>query len=749
MGTPAPGSARRRWRGWLAGLLLAIAGFIAYSPTFRAEFIWDDNDYVWRNPVLKSTQGLDGLRAIWIPRLTPQYYPMVFTSFWIEEQLYPDDPEARGGKQVVGYHVVNLLLHIGSALLLAAVLQRVGVGWGVSWATAWLFALHPVHVETVAWVTERKNVLSMFFFLLAALAYLRFDRERESRRLSAQDHAPTLARGGGAAHTPWSWYGLALLLFVAALLSKSVTASLPVVLGIALWWRSERLTVRRLWPLAPMLALGAAAGLHTGYLERVHVGAIGADWDFTLLDRVVIASRAILFYPWKILWPHPLLFVYPRWVINSGSIMSYWAVGVGIVLLAVLLLLWRRAGVRGPLAASAAYGVMIFPALGFADIFPMRFSFVADHFQYHASIGTLVLAAGSFAWLVRNARLQMAALTLASLICAALTYRQATIYDNEETLYTHTIDRNPAAWMAQTNLASWYLGQAEQARLREDAAAVAEAARKAERHARAALEARPGHDVACSNLAEALRMQGRYDEAMTWLDRAIESAGTELADQQRRGNQLKIRLAAADVAEYNALRGRLFELMQQPDKAIEAYEQAIAVEDLLLVHEALSRLYATAGRLDRAAPHYEAILRKHPDDLPALLALGEYRRQSGQYREARDLLTAALDAARNPEEEMQAAWRLGWLCATARDDAARDGRYALLVGETMVRMTGGSSPHAFDLFAAALAEVGRFDEAVHAAEQARIIAEAHNLTDLLAAIQARMEEYRAGRPHRE
>ncbi len=719
--------------------------FIAYSPTLQAEFIWDDNDYVWRNPALKSTQGLDGLRAIWIPRLTPQYYPMVFTSFWIEEQLYPDDPEARGGKAVIGYHLVNLLLHVASALLLAVTLRRVGLSAGVAWAASFLFALHPVHVETVAWVTERKNVLSMFFFLLAALAYLRFDREREG----ARSRQPSAISDPRKAHTPWSWYGLALLLFVAALLSKSVTASLPVVLGIALWWRGERLALRRLAPLLPMLALGAAAGLHTGYLERVHVGAIGADWDFTLLDRVVIASRAVLFYPWKILWPHPLLFVYPRWVIDSGSIMSYWAVGAGVVLLAVLLLFWRRGGLRGPLAAAATYGVMIFPALGFANIFPMRFSFVADHFQYHASIGTLVLAAGSFAWLVRNARLRLAALTLASLICAALTYRQATIYHNEETLYTHTIERNPAAWMAQTNLASWYLGQAEKHRVRQDASGVENAARKAERHARAALEARPGHDVACSNLAEALRMQGRYDEAMTWLDRAIESASAELADQQRRGNELKVRLARSDVAEYNALRGRLFELMREPERAIEAYERAIEVEDLLLVHEALSRLYAAAGRLDRAAPHYEAILRRHPNDMPSLLALGEHHRQAGRYRQARDLLAKALDAARSQDEEMQAAWRLGWLCATARDDAARDGRYALLVGEMMVRMTGGSSPHAFDLFAAALAETGRFEEAIHAAEQARIIAQAHNLTDLLAAIEARLEEYRAGRPHRE
>jgi hypothetical protein len=241
-------AASRRPAAALA-IALLLATIIAYFPAMRAGYIWDDDVYLTGN---RALDGLDGLQAIWIPPflhdreaherglVTPQYYPVVFTSFWIERHLYPaEDGTGRAGFAPFGYHAVNVVLHAINAMLLAVLARRAGASAAVAWAIAFLFALHPVHVESVAWVTERKNVLSGCFALLAALAYLRFDRERESR--GAPPPEPT---GRARGDTPWAWYSLATLLFCLALLSKSVTAAAPVAIALLLFARGDH----RFWP---------------------------------------------------------------------------------------------------------------------------------------------------------------------------------------------------------------------------------------------------------------------------------------------------------------------------------------------------------------------------------------------------------------------------------------------------------------------------------------------------------------------
>ena len=286
-----------------------------YAPVVRDEFIWDDDAYVTHNGTLRT---LPGLWAIWfVPFSIPQYYPLVHTTFWIEYHLW--------GLAPLGYHIVNVLLHGASAVLFWRLLVQLRLPG--AWLAAALFAVHPVDVESVAWVTERKNVLSLAFALAALSSYLKF---HPASVQSDQDHA--VAGSAGA-----RWYLLALALFIAALLSKTVVATVPAVLLVIYWWRTGGIDWRELPFLMPFFVLGAASGLFTAWLEVKHVGAEGEEWDFTSVERVLIAGRVLWFYAAKLAWPYPLIFFYRRWMIDWHEAWQYVYPAAAV---ATIVLLW-------------------------------------------------------------------------------------------------------------------------------------------------------------------------------------------------------------------------------------------------------------------------------------------------------------------------------------------------------------------------------------------------------------------------
>lgn len=762
----------------LLAALLVVATVLAYLPALSAGFVWDDDEYLWKNPLIAGraesagTSGLESLRDIWIPRFTPfygpatpQYYPVVFTSFWIEHRIYPAD-DGQYGTHPLGYHLINLLLHIGNALLIMALLRRIGVDPLIAWSIACIFAVHPVHVESVVWVTERKNLLSTFFYLLAALAYLQFDATRANISLHSDSPLPSDRRVAAETEAlgvrenprgPWPWYVLSLLLFALALLSKSVAASLPVAIMILLLLMRQRMSLARLWPLLPMLVMGAAAGFHTGYLEKHHVGALGPDWEFSIAERFLIASRALLFYPWKLLALTDLVFVYPRWTIDSRALVQWIPLLVEVVAGLFLLRLWWKDNLRWPLLACAFYAVTIFPALGFANIYPMRFSFVADHFQYLASIGIIALTVGILAQLLRRPHLVFGSVAVMTIALAILTFAQSRLYHDDITLYRATIERNPQAWMAHSNLARKYIDEAERARRRHDAPALAAAARQAEQHARFAAAIRPDNERPWINLAESLRLQNQLPEAIEAIQRGIDALEAERQWLSEHGHEQKVLWANYHLAIDHGSLAALHDAMRDAAAAIEAYTTALRIvpDDAgtvrlrLNLHTRLADLYTRQDRIADAAPHYEFVLSQHPDDFLSHLVLGEHARREGRYLEAQAHLRTALDVVNTPEEELQAMYRLGWLYATARDDRVRDGRSAAALGERMIQGTEGTSPDAFDLYAAALAELGRFNDAAKMAEEALKLTEAHELTELDAKIRQRLELYRQSRPYRE
>jgi hypothetical protein len=344
-------------------------------------------------------------------------------------------------------------------------------------------------VESVAWVTEIKNLLSTAFFLGSVLAYLNFEN------LETRD----LPRRG-------NWFVLSLLFFIGALLSKSVPCSLPVVLAILIWWKRERIRPADFRPLLPYFLIALPMGLLTAWLEVHHVGATGASFNLEVYQRCIVAGRAILFYFFKLIWPNDLTFIYPRWQVTSP-----WLLLVPTFVALCLLALWflRKTIGKGPFVAAAFFVVTLGPILGFFNGYAMQFSFVADHWQYLSSLGVIALASAlpnTFSGVnchVRNVALGFVLVTL-----ALLTARQSFNYDSKDTLWRDTLIKNPNCWLAHNNLG---VDLTERGLLGE-----------AEEHYRAAVRLNPRYYEAENNLGEALLARNQVEEAARHINRSIE-----------------------------------------------------------------------------------------------------------------------------------------------------------------------------------------------------------------------------------
>lgn len=489
-----------RDKRWPVMLVLAAVAVLAYWPALQAGWIWDDDSYVTANMVIQSP---DGIWRAWIPGETPQYYPLVFVSFWLQHAAH--------GLQPMWFHLVNVLLHVVSALLLWRLLERLEVRGAV--LAAAIFALHPVQVESVAWVTERKNVLSMCFALLSVLAWLRWSQPTELRR------------GSG-----W-WLSASFGLFLAAMLSKTTAAAVPVALLAIEWWKGPRLRAAVL-AVAPFLVTGVSLGLFTARMEIEKVGAVGEEFERTAVERLAQASQAAWFYPYTWVWPADLMFVYPRFSQGPDGWIP-WLAFAGALACGVVAVLLARRGARGPAALLAVYAAGIFPALGFLNVYPLRYAPVADHFGYVAGVAVCVggawllatgwksLASRAIASTPRVAWLGVTAMVVLLSTLWVLTWTQCLPYRDEVALWTWSIERNPHAFLAATNLASHELRNAQAALDAGDDAAFAAALQRADELATRAAGDSGGSDMpALANLAEVRRLQGRLEEALQLAVRA-------------------------------------------------------------------------------------------------------------------------------------------------------------------------------------------------------------------------------------
>jgi hypothetical protein len=461
------------WRG-LALLFVTLA---VYWPALRGDFLWDDDSHVTKT----ALRSLDGLHLIWFNLgATQQYYPLLHSAFWIEAKLW--------GDQVLGYHLVNVVLHVVAACLLVMLCQQLKIKG--AWIAGALFALHPVNVESVAWISEQKNTLSLVFYLLAAIAYLKFDDERKPR-----------------------FYAIASALFLCALMTKTVTASLPAALLVIFWWKRGRIDFKRdVVPVLPWFVVAASSGLFTAWVERNIIGAAGSEYSLDVLQRVILAGRVICFYIYKMVWPANLIFTYPHWNVDASV---WWQYGFDVALIALAAWFWSmRSRTRAPLAALLFFGGSLFPVLGFLDIYPFRYSYVADHFVYLASLGIIVPVAAVIATaldLVTDQSMRRSAAygVIALLgVCALLTNAQSKNYSDAITLYAATLARNPDDWMAHQNLGR--ILSRYPARRAEEMA-----------HYEAVLRLKPQHARAHYSLGVALFLSGRGPEAVDHFEKAM------------------------------------------------------------------------------------------------------------------------------------------------------------------------------------------------------------------------------------
>jgi len=744
---PAPplrSQASPRWPAWAAAPAIALATAAAYLPALRGRPLWDDAAHI----TAPALQGLGGLWKIWFQLgTTQQYYPLLHSAFWLEHRLW--------GDSVLGYHLLGVALHAAAACLFALVLLRLRAGeeadgaavWG-AWLGAAVFALHPVCVESVAWISEQKNTLSLVFYLLAALAYLRFDRNR--------------TRGA---------YAAASGLFVCAVLTKSVTATLPAALLLVLAWRRPLAWRRDVRPLVPWLVFGAAAGLFTAWVEQRFIGARGQAFDLSVLKRCLLAGRIVWFYAGKLLWPADLAFIYPRWRVAPDWTWSLGWLGLAAAF-AALLRMRRRS--RAPLVAALFFVGSLVPALGFFNVYPFIFSYVADHWQYLPSLGLIALASGGAAAgaqrILRRTdarRRSAAACALAAaavLVLSALftlTRRQCRLYTDVATLYADTLAKNPDCWMAHNNLGAYLT---EHGRL-DEAIAHLEAAvklkpdqadahnnlgnalskvpgRSAEAVAEfeAALRLDPGMTEAHANLGWALaNTPGRLAEGITHLRAALHGNADNPQFAQAHAN-LGVALARTPgglreaVAELESalrldpdrpdIRNDLAIALAgtgRPKEAIAQFERVLATApNNPEAHNNLGNVLMSLGRGPEAVSHYRAAIRQRPDFVEAHFNLARALRNDADAAEAL--------------AEYEAAVRLSPDSAEIRNSL---GSFLLRLGRTRealdqyaeaVRLRPGHAPYRNNL-GIALIRADRLDEAIaqfrKALELAAGLADAH------------------------
>ena len=674
----------------LGFLSLALLVAVSYLPAMLwGGFVWDDVDHIPGEPAIRDWSGLWRIWFVPSEVQEPHYRPMTYTSFWLEHKLW--------GFAATGYHVVNVLLHVTNTVLLWRLLRRLAVPG--AWVIAAVFAVHPLHVESVAWTIERKDVLSGLFYLTCILTWSRFLEEPR-----------------------WWRYGLALVLLAAGTLAKNMVVTLPAALVILHWWRDGRVTARDLLRLAPFFVV--ALGLVGVDLWMVTT-ATPAAFGYSMIERVLIASRAFWFYVGKLLYPANLAVIYPHWDVRVWDLPGWAGLAAAAALVGLLWYLRHRIG-RGPLAGTLFFAVTLSPTLGFVDHTYMLFSFVADRYQYLAGIGLTAVIIGAAAFVTGRLpdmwRYAAWGLTMVVLlVLGTLTWRQAGIYSDEVTFFRHVIAHNPQAAGAHLNLAKALiaLNRSEEA---VAAARVAVEQRpdshdalinlgvalshlehfdEAERHFRRAVEIAPHESGPVANLGVLLQRRNRPDEAETALRRALVLAPRDLSVlgnlaklldmRQQFGEALDLydrllEVGSVDVSVY-AARGNIFYRLHRYEEAMASARQALALDPdpptAFSLHILLGQAsWALTQSADAAADHYERALLIDPNHPTVLADLASLRIAQERYDKALELFETAVrlrpDVAKFYSGMGFALYRLG-----RRDEAIRSLERAVALDPTL------------------------------------------------------------------
>jgi tetratricopeptide (TPR) repeat protein len=749
MASPSPAAkAVLADKPWLLALVLVIVTLLVYLPVWHAGFVWDDERFITSNHML---QAPDGLYRIWFTTEAMDYYPLTSSFWWLQWRLW--------GTNAAGWHAVNILFHAANVVLVWMVLRRLKIPG--AWLAALLFAVHPVNVATAAWISEQKNTLSMLFFALSILWYLRFDDE------------------GG-----WRWYGISLSAFLLALFSKTAVVMLPVVLLGCVWWLRGRLRPKDWLCTVPFFFLSLVMGFVSIWFEyNRDLGGHATRTD-GFLSHLAVAGLAPWFYLSKAVLPLDLNVIYPKWEIDPHRLVSWLPAALWI---GCFLVFWRQRKTWGR-AALFGFGyfiVTLFPVLGFFDQGFYRFSLVADHWQYYSIVGIVALGVVAGERICReiagenSSSVKAVASVLVLTALAAATWTRASLYANAETLWRDTIARNPNAWVAHYNLG---LALARSGRLQE-----------AVGHWEQALRIKPDYVDAHNNLGVALDQAGRIPEAMEHLEQALRikpdsaeahyNLGKALAEAGRVPEAIAhyeqaLRLKP-DYAEAHCNLGVALKQSGRIPEAVAQYEQALRIKpDFAEAHCCLGNALLQEGKISDAIAQTEQALRIKPDFAEAYYNLGLALWQAGKtpeaisqwqqalhvqpdYVEAHGHLAIALEQTHNVREAIEhyeqalrvkpdyvmAQNNLAWLLATLAPAEGGDPVRAEGLAERACKLTSDRVAPYLDTLAAAYAAAGRFRDAVTTAQAAVDLARSSGQTQVVSEIETRLELYRSGRAY--
>lgn len=676
--TPASFTHRR----WLPGTALIVMTLLVYLGCLRGPLLWDDTE--WFGAMDWKLRGLAGLWRLWtVPDSVQQFYPVTTTSFWLDDRCWD--------RWTLPPHLENVLLHGGSSVLFWMLLVRLRVRG--AWMAAALFAVHPVMVESVAWITERKNTLCTFFSLLALLVHGAAAGWWESR-LASRPRSATV---------------LALILFVLASLSKISVAVLPGVVLVIGWWRGGFIRWRAdgfrvlSWVVAllPLIVL-------TSRLEQAQVTGGDSVPPLTFLERLLLAGQLPWFYLGKLAWPQHLCVIYERWPLDTAA----WWQWAGAAALAVVLVLLAWSKWRGALAVTLLFLGTLFPVLGFFEVNGMKYAWAADRWAY---LPAMAVFAGT-GWLLALVRWSRARFVLAAFLlaaCGILCAKQAALYGDMDRFWQAAIAGNPAPWKARND----YSSQLMDVKRHEDA----------RRQLESALEIAPDYVAAHVNLASALVGLGRPEDALVHLDRALE-----------------LRPAANPATWFN--KGIILRDVGRQADAETAFRKA--VEQNPAFHAArseLGNLLILTGRLDEAMSCFQTLLQELPGDARTVTSIGNVHYLQGRLSEA---LSAFVSALRSDPDVAGTLSNAAWILATAPEDKLRDGPTAVRHAMHAAELTQRADPGVLQVLAAALAESGDFEKAVDVSKEAAGLARAQGKEALAGNITANQMLFEKKQPCR-
>ncbi len=502
------------------GVVLVVAAFAIYWPALSGSFIWDDTAYVTASPLVHAP---DGVYRMWFTGEAIDYWPVMNTVLWLEWRLWGLNP--------AGYHAVSVLMHAASALLFYVILRQLTIP--NAHVAAWLFVVHPLNVQSVAWIAETKNTLSLLFLLLATLLYFlgevrptatTLPRNPDTRRRIAHQTRNRSHIPSGSARQPaagGSYYALSLVAFALAMLSKGSVATFPGMLLLLVWWRTGHLNWRDVRRLLPFLAIAIALTVVNIWFQTRHV--TGTLRDVTTAERLLGAAAVIWFYLAKALLPVNLMFVYPQWNIHVSDI-RWWIPTIAAVVTTAVLWWKRKQPVGGALLlAWGTFCLALVPVMGLTDVYYMRYSLVADHYAYIALLPVVALIAACLDRVftpvqrsLRSGGLSRRALVGnvgAAILIAALgsaTWSQSHLYADATTVWTATTQSNPVCWLCETNLAVPLVARGTPEDL-VDAVA----------HLNTAIRLNPRAPESHDGLGVALQKLGRFEQAVAEHERAL------------------------------------------------------------------------------------------------------------------------------------------------------------------------------------------------------------------------------------